>query len=159
MSARMIFVSVLVFLLLTVPVLAANNSTPDLTIYQALQMAEKVEMGNFIGAIKTKDSWTIKGSNLNNSKPAELLINAKTGLITSAKNIILKAIILGENTYQYSDALYPSSSEFYKTNQVYNGFEIYQNDSRYFKMKHAIFIKTKEGFVAYFMTSGPGMTK
>lgn len=150
MSARMILCSVLVFLLLTVPTLAINKQ--DITIYQALEIAEKAEMGNITSAVKVKDSWTIKGSNLHNSKPSELLINARTGVIASASNITPKAIILGENTYEYSGGLYPSSTDFYKTSQIYNGFEIYQNDSRYFKMKHAIFIYTKEGFVAYFMT-------
>lgn len=157
MSARKILFSVLILLLLTVPTLALEKQ--ELTINQALQIAEKAEINNITSAIKAKGVWTVKGSNLQNSKPAELVINASTGLVTSAKNITPKTIILGENTYEYSGSLSPISKDFHKTDQVYNGFEIYQNDSRYYQMKHAIFIKTKEGFVAYFMTAGPGMTR
>lgn len=157
MPAKILLFSVLVFLILTVPVLALTKQ--DITIYQALQIAEKSDMGDITSVVKAKGVWTVKGSNLHNAKSAELLINASTGLVVSAKNITPKAITLGENNYEYSGTLYPASSDFYKTDQVFNGFEIYQNDSRYFMMKHAIFIKTKEGFVAYFMTAGPGMTK
>lgn len=157
MSARMILFSVLIFLLLTVPVSAADKQ--DITIYQALQIGEKAEMGTITSVVKTEDGWIIKGSNLHNSNPSALIINAQTGLVTSARNITPKAIILGENTYEYSGGVYPYNTDFFKTGQVYNGFEIYQNNSRYFKMKHAIFINTEEGFIAYFMTEGPEMTK
>lgn len=157
MSTRMLLLGLLFVLLLTGSAIALDKQ--DITIYQALQIAEKAEIGNFTSVVKAEGLWTIKGSNLHNAKPSELVINARTGLIVSARNITLKAIILGENTYEYAGALYPYSKAFYKSGQVFNGFEIYQNDSRYFKMKHAIFINTKEGFVAYFMTKGPGMTK
>lgn len=158
MSVRTMVFSLLLFLVL-LPISALAASKQDLTIYQALQIAEKAEIHQITSAVKAKDFWMIKGSNMNNTKPAEIMINVKTGLVTSAKNITPNAIILGENTYGFSGTIYPVSSEFAKSDQIYNGFEIYQNDSRYFQMKHAIFIKTQEGFVAYFMTSGPGMTK
>lgn len=157
MLARMILFSVLIFTLLTVSASAFDKH--EMTIYQALQIAEKAEMSNITSVVKTEDIWAITGSNLHNAKLSELFINTRTGLITSARNITPKAIILEENTYEYSGGLYPFSTDFYKTGQEFNGFEIYRNDLRYFRIKHAIFIKNVEGFVAYFMTEGPGMTK
>ncbi|MCK4259930.1 MAG: hypothetical protein KAX49_13190 [Halanaerobiales bacterium] len=157
MSTKMILFSTLFLLLLAVPASALNEQ--DISIYQALKIAEKVEMGNFTSVVKIVDFWAVKGSNLHNTKPCELLINARTSLIVSAKNITPKTIILGENTYEYSGTNYPYSEKFYKTNQIYNGFEIYRNDSHYFRIKQAIFIRNEEGFVAYFMTKGPGKTK
>lgn len=157
MSVRMILTCALFLLLLTVPTLAQNND--GMSIFEALQLAEKAEMGSFTSAENVAGFWAIKGSNLQNTLLCELLINSKTGLIVSAKNITLKEIVLRDNTYEYSGIIYPYNDYFYKTDLIYNGFEIYQNDSRYFKIKQAIFLRDEEGFVAYFMTKGPDKTK
>lgn len=157
MSVRIIMTSILFLIVLTVPTLAFNEQ--DLSIYQALKIAEDVELIRCTHAVKIFEFWAITGTNLNNAKPGEILINARTGVIKSARNITPKAIILGENTYEFSGTIYPDSEKFYQTGQIYNGLELYRNDSRYFKIKQAIFIKNEAGFVAYFMTKGPGMTK
>lgn len=157
MSTRIILISALALLLLTLPISALKEQ--DLSIYQALKIAEQAEMSNFTSIVKSEDLWTVKGNNLNNAKPSELVINARTGLVVTARNITPKAFVLGENTYEFSGTIYPKDDKYYKTNQIINGFVIYQNDSRYFQMKQAIFIMNEEGLVAYFMTKGPGKTK
>ncbi len=157
MPVRIILVSTILILLFTVSFQVLSEK--DISIYQALKMAEEVDMGDFTSVIKIVDCWAIKGTNLHNTLPCELLINSETGLIISAKNITPEAIIIDKNTYEFSGMTYTFNKNFYKTDQIYNGLEIYRNDSHYFKMKQAIFIKNEKDLVAYFMTKGPGMTK
>lgn len=131
----------------------------SLSIYDALQIAEKLEMVDFIAVLKMDGLWVVKGVNMHNLVPCELHIDVCTGLVEYSMNITPKDIVIGENTYGYSGKIYPYSSDFYKTNLKYAGLQLYRNDSRYFQMKNAIFVHNVEGFLAYFLYKGPGVTK
>ncbi|MCK4257502.1 MAG: hypothetical protein KAX49_00895 [Halanaerobiales bacterium] len=149
-----IFLLIIIILLIN-PLIAKA----ELSIYDALELGEKLELFDFVAAIKMDERWVLKAYNLDNLEESELHINSETGIVEYSMNITPKDIVIGENTYGYAGNIYQYSENFYLTDLCYNCLKIYRHNSKYFKMKNAIFIHNLEGFVAYYMYTGPGVTK
>lgn len=131
----------------------------ELSIYDILQIAETLEVGEFTAIFKMSDQWVVKGTNMSNEEEAELHIDALTGLVQYSMNVTPKDLVIGENTYGFSGVIQPYSDKFYHSGIVVNGLKIYQIDSTFYRLKNAIFIQNMEGFVTYYMYKGPGVKK
>lgn len=130
-----------------------------LTVYDALSIAEKNDVGGFVSVINNQSWWQIKGVNQNNRQPCELRIDQETGIIEYCVNVTPKDIVIGENTYGFAGKTYEKTGAFVDKGVIVNGFRIYINNDRMFQMRQAIFIQNKNQLIAYNMYQGPDLIK
>ena len=146
----------LLFLFCFLPLLQA---AAEVSVFDALDICVKNEVGEFVSLNKVVGYWEIKAVNLNNQSECYLRINRKTGIIDFCSNVTPKDLIIGENTYGFSGERLKKNRKFYDTKTVVNGFRIYKNDSRFFIQRQAVFIENNGEFLAYLMYKGPGVIK
>lgn len=149
----------LTLVLIVFPVVSSIQAGKEFSIYDALALCEKNEVGDFSSVVRKAGFWEIKARNLNNRQECVLHISLETGLIDYCLNVTPKDIVIGENTYGYSGRKYGDDGGFYFSELIVNGLKIYRNDSFYFRMKQGIFIKNGEEYAAYYMYKGPDLTK